>query len=116
MGEIADYMIEQMMDEGYSPFSGREPKKKGGRPPAKFYDQRARGTLQPKQGKAKPRRTAEEEAIHAREYPGAHTDPALIPKYEEKTFDMSFFPKQKARIVTSEQPSWNDLSNEESPF
>lgn len=128
MGEIADDHIDRMFDDDYgdySPFSGREPRRKSGRPPAKFYDQRDRGFdasghMLPKPGKAKPRRTKEEEAVHAREYPGAHTDPALIPKYEEKTFDMGFFPKQKARIVQPEpepQQSWTDLCDtEDAPF
>lgn len=125
MGEIADDLIDRMwgddnFDDGYSPFTGRMPSRKKGKPPAKFYDQRARGfdangSMLPKPGKAKPRRSAKEEAVHAREYPGAHTDPTLIPVYEEKLFDMSFFPKIKPKAVTP-TPQWDGLFEEEAPF
>lgn len=137
MGEIADDLIDRAMDElfemdyfddGYSPFTGRVPNRKSKKPPANFYDNRKRGfkdgKLVPKPGKPKPRRTPEEEKVHAREYPGAHTDPALLPDYDPNLFNMSHFPTMKPRRVPEPNPrprvlrpaDWNELVDDEAPF
>lgn len=137
MGDIADDLIDRAMDEfcdmdyfddGYSPFTGRMPNRKSRKPPAKFYDNRDRGfvngKLVPRQDKPKPRRTPEEQAIHAREFPGAHTDPALLPDYPPELFDMSHFPKRKPWNVSQEKPVIRQLrpaldawsTDDEAPF
>lgn len=134
MGEIADDPIERGfdmlddIDDGYSPFTGRVPNRKSKKPPAKFYDNRERGfkdgKLVPKPGKPKPRRTPKEEAIHAREYPGAHTDPKLLPDYDPSLFDMSHFPTKKPWKVNQEKPVIRELrpaldawsTDDEAPF
>lgn len=137
MGEYADYLIDEMMDADFSPFTGREPKKKGGKPPAKFYNNRKRGfdsqgKLVKEQHKPKPRRSKEEERVHAREYPGAHTPAHLLRDYPEELFDLGSFPKGKPRDIPSHEltpkrvlrpalpepgPLWEDLANSgDAPF
>lgn len=91
MGEIADYLVEKMMDEGMTYGCRRSrhvPKKKVD---SKAFDEETR----------------------AAEYPGKNTDPRLLRDYPEKTFDMGFFPS----IPKPAPPEpFADLMDEEAPF
>lgn len=104
MGEYADYLIDQMLDEGYSPFSGRQPKgRKDKIPPDRFY--KIRG--------AKKKKSTHDPKIAqtlAHEIPGKNTDPKLLRDYPEETFDMSFFP-----TLPKPKNAW-DINEDEAPF
>lgn len=96
MGEIADDLIDRMMDDGYFPSRtfmprGCNRKHKAHKSKGKTFD----------------------EATRAAEYPSKKTDPSLLPDYPEKTFDMGFFPVAKREPVV-ENP-W-DTNSEEAPF
>lgn len=100
MGEYADYEIERMMDEGYSPFSGREPKGRRDKVPADRY---YRGSQKKGAKKGKP-------VPFMVEYPSKNTDPALLPDYPDKLFDTSFLGKLKPKTA------WEKAADEEAPF
>lgn len=75
MGEIADEHYDRMMDEGFSPFSGRERKGRYATPPDSYYR-----NMQPKKKKQK------------------------VKEYAPETFDMSFFPTSIPKPRTVEEP------------
>ena len=104
MGEYTDYEIDRMLDAGYSPFSGREPKGRRDKvPPNNFY----KGKTQ-KKGAKKGKKVP-----LVVQYPSKSTDPALPPEYPEKLFDMSFFPKPVVKVP--EPTVWN-VSEDDAPF
>lgn len=97
MGDIADYLIEQMMDGGMTPGMG-------------YACRRGRKRQEPRKPKD-PK--AFDEDTRAREYPGKNTPAHLLQEYPEKTFDMGFFPT----IHKKEKPMpFADLMDEEAPF
>lgn len=77
MGEIADDLIDRMMEDGYYP--GRAFMPRGGNRPHKAKAHKSKGKTF-------------DEATRAAEYPSKKTDPSLLPDYPEKKFDMGFFP------------------------
>jgi len=106
MGEIADDLIDRMIDDGYFPGSNFTPTgrhKKPYNPPIHRL---------PKERDLR----AFSDEVRAAEYPSKKTDPNLLPKYEEKTFDMSFFPTIPKKEPKKPEPSGWDSDPDEAPF
>lgn len=102
MGEIADYLIDQMMDDGYFPSPAFMPS--GCNRGHKHKAHKAKGNTF-------------DEATRAAEFPGKKTDPSLLRDYPEKTFDMGFFPTVKREpVVTPPAPDVWDIHSEDAPF
>lgn len=94
MGEIADDLIDKMMDDGYFPSRyscGRGTKKNRKSVPKGAFDEETR----------------------AAEFPGKKTPLHLLREYPEKTFNMDFFPTAKREVVV-EDPWKTD--SEDAPF
>lgn len=96
MGEIADDLIDRMMEDGYFPGrafmpNGSNRKHKAHKSKGKTYD----------------------EATRAAEFPSKKTDPSLLPNYPEKTFDMGFFPTMPVKKTPN---SWEQAQEEDPPF
>lgn len=113
MGEIADDCFDRAMDElyegrhydeDYSPFTGRQPKGRRDKVPADRYYKGNTHKKGAKKGKPQP---------FIVEYPSKITDPALLPSYPEKTFDMGFFPKPVAKPP---EPSVWGINEDDAPF
>ncbi|MNF24252.1 hypothetical protein D3C85_379830 [compost metagenome] len=98
MGEIADDLIDRMMDDGYFPSQSFMPR---GSNRTRGYDTK----IQPKK-KSDPN---DRSTWKSRDYP-------------EKTFDMGFFPtipKKEPKpepVVTPPKPSVWDFTDEDAPF
>jgi hypothetical protein len=101
MGEIADYLIDQMMDDGYFPSPSFMPRG------------RNRGT---KKNRKQPAPDAFDEQTRATEFPGKKTPAHLLRDYPEKTFDMGFFPTIPAKQAVDPAPDVWDINSEEAPF
>lgn len=98
MGEIADDLIDKMMDDGYFPSRAFMPHSCN------------RGTK--KNGKPVPKGAFDEET-RAAEFPSKKTPLHLLRDYPEKTFNMDFFPTAKREVVV-EDPWKTD--SEDAPF
>lgn len=102
MGEMADDLIDRMMDDGYFPSSTSIPRgcnrghkrTKKKQVPASVFDEHTR----------------------AQEFPSKKTDPALLPDYPEKTFDMGFFPKPIPKEKPKPVPDPWVIDGEDAPF
>ena len=109
MGEIADYLIDQMMDDGYFPSPSFMPRG------------RNRGT---KKNRKQPPPGAFDEQTRATEFPGKKTPAHLLRDYPEKTFDMGFFPTIRPKppkptvepAIETPAPDVWDINSEEAPF
>lgn len=105
MGDIADDLIDRMLQEGTYGFACRRGRTKGRsnhRHPQ--YDQLPKKKVDPK---------AFDEDTRAREYTGKNTPASMVPDFPEKTFDMSFFPKAPA---PKPEPNAWDYDPETAPF
>ena len=110
MGEIADDLIDRMMDDGCFPSRAFMPRgcnrghkrKDRKNPPVDSFDATTR----------------------AQEFPGKKTPAHLLQEYPEKTFDMGFFPTVKPKppkpsvepVVTPTDPDVWDFTDEDAPF
>ena len=100
MGEIADDLIDRMMEDGYFP--------------SRAFMPRGCNRGHPRKEKKPAPAGAFDEQTRATEFPGKKTPAHLLQDYPEKTFDMSFFPSVP---VKAPAPSVWDLMNEDDvPF
>ena len=104
MGEIADDLIDRMMEDGY--FPGRAFMPRGGNRPHYVPANK-------KKKKPAPAGVFDEQTCAA-EFPGKKTDPSLLRDYPEKTFDMGFFPAMPKQDSAPDPWALND--GEEAPF
>lgn len=101
MGEIADDLIDRMMDDGYFPSRAFMPR--GCNRGHKHQAHKSKGK-------------SFDETTRAQEFPGKKTPAHLLQDYPEKTFDMGFFPTVKREPVVETPPDVWDIDNEEAPF
>lgn len=103
MGEIADDLIDRMMEDDW--FHPCEPRQRG-------YARYSHDLMPRKKKKPAPAGVFDEQT-RAAEFPSKKTDPSLLRDYPEKTFDMGFFPTIPKK---KEEPDPWALGTDDAPF